>query len=506
VPAPVQLAGQWLTVAQPWCGWQVYTQELPEGASQSDLLSMAATADAFELGSVSAACTASLAALPAAELELQTILWAYDLPDGITALDSSRQLQERAAEQLQQLLGDLEVTLQDAQKQRQLESLSYTALLALLRDPETRVAYESTAVAAVALWVAAKEAAGGTITLEQRWRLAGRIRMLQLPLTYLGTVLLKITWLQGVVTAQHIGLLAAAKGIESGGQKAVFEGMAFEVEHAVPARRARSTWRRWLAGPRPQSSRQQAQATVELSAAELRSNTLFVGHQLFRQAEPFVFAGYQFRVGACRERPLVTVRLQPVGVGGLPASGDVWSKFAEEDIAKRSDSIEGSGGDGSDQGSDSDGFQEGSCSDDSDESSDSDYIYEGSGSDSEYSYSEYESDSEDSDEGSGSHQGSGSDPGSGSGSDSGSESAGGEGTSDLDTICGAVLQCTVQCLVDEVVKSDCKWEGFLAAGNSAYVRIFERCYLYLFRYCTQRWEPYLHNGKLTVQLRIDKVL
>ena len=183
---------------------------------------MAAVADAFELSSVSAACVEQLAQLPAAELEWGTVTAAFALPAGLAGQDSSRQLLARAGQRVQEQLGCLDLVLDDLaregdDKQRlrmqRLQALPHAALLALLQHEQTRVETESTAVAAVALWAAAQEAAGSAVGLQQRRQLAAAIRMVQLPAMYLSTVLPRIGWLRGIITPQHVTQLLTAKGM-----------------------------------------------------------------------------------------------------------------------------------------------------------------------------------------------------------------------------------------------------------------------------------------------------
>jgi hypothetical protein len=243
---------------------QVYTQQLPEGASQPDLVRMAALADGFELRSASAACAAELAQLPAARLEWPTVLWSFRQPDGMADLDSSRLLQRQARERVQQLLGDLELTVQQQEKRQQLGQLPHAALKVLLEEWETRVAAESTAVAAVALWVAAQEAAGGAVTLEERQELADCIRMVQLPPLYLATVVPGMAWLQGVVTMQDALMLAAARGVPQ------LDRDTLHIENFVPFKEREPQWQTWLdTSPRCSSACGSVSTTVQVPAAEL---------------------------------------------------------------------------------------------------------------------------------------------------------------------------------------------------------------------------------------------
>jgi hypothetical protein len=291
---------------------QVYTQQPPTGASQSELMRMAGVADAFELSSVSAACMAQLAALPADALEWGTVTAAFTLPAGVVEHDSSQRLLQRAGQQLQTSLGDLELTLQDQGKCQQLEQLPHAALLALLQDEQTRVAAEGTAVAAVALWVAAQEAAGGSVPLEQRQQLATAIRMVQLPSMYLATVLPSIGWLQGLLTPQHAVALFAAKSMPQADGPRFFR-------LCVLARDAadRDSWSTWLASARPRSA-QHASVSVAVPASELNECGRAGAGGVWSSG--FVcFGGYEFgvRLALKKDRAFrVSMQLRATGTAG----------------------------------------------------------------------------------------------------------------------------------------------------------------------------------------------
>ena len=244
--------------AHPCCCPQAYTQQLPEGVSQHDLLRMAAVADAFELRDGAAACLAHLAELPTDELLWVTVTAALTLPSGLAALPAAKKLVKRATRRLRHVLGDLEETLQ--RSRGVLEALPLPALLALLRHSKTSVASEGTAVAAVALWVAAQQRAGASVSGEQLRQLAGCIRMMQLPFTYLGTVLPRIGWLAGIITPAHIAALTTAKGV------AAADGSMDEFKADVLSGSDSDSglWSAWLAKARPASER--TRVAVQLAA------------------------------------------------------------------------------------------------------------------------------------------------------------------------------------------------------------------------------------------------
>jgi hypothetical protein len=295
---------------------QAYTQRLPEGATQLDLLRMAAVADAFELRAVSAACLAHLAARSV--LDWQTVTAAFAVTDVLAGHAAGRQLLENAAERLQQQLGDLEVSLQDAGRRRQLEALPQPALLALLRDPETRVAAESSAVAAVALWVGAQEAAGsggsgGGVPLEQRQQLAAAIRMAQLPSVYLGTVVPAMGWLQGLITPQQMVTLFVAAGVPARYRGAFGDVLSLaggQQEGWPPA---------WLADARPRSACQRVAVTLAVPVAQLNARAS-AGQGVRWASEGVVFGGYEF--GVClqlSERRTLRATMVLQAIGALPA-------------------------------------------------------------------------------------------------------------------------------------------------------------------------------------------
>jgi hypothetical protein len=251
----------------------VYTQQLPADASQADLLHMAGVADAFELSSVSAACMEQLAQLPVAELEWGTVTGAFALPDGVAGLAASSGLLAAASERLRQLLGNLDLVLCDPQLRQQLEALPHAALLALLQDEQTRVAAESSAVAAVALWVAAQVAAGGTVGLQQRQQLAAAIRMVQLPAMYLASVLPRMGWLCGIITAQHISQFLAAKGVpDAHRQRFPRLCLLGGPEPAAAAATQQEAWPdAWLAAARPQASCEHMSKAIHVPVPEINA-------------------------------------------------------------------------------------------------------------------------------------------------------------------------------------------------------------------------------------------
>lgn len=236
---------------------QVYTQQLPEGASQADLLRMAAVPDRFDMESCAAACLAALAAKGAAGLEWAVVTSLFSLPPGVMALQGAQRLRELAQQRLQVELGDLEAALEDEQGRRQrLLALPFEALLALLRSDQARVAYESTAVAAASLWVKCVEGglrAGQPLPLEQIRELAQCLRLCHVPPTYLATVVPRLPWLEGVVSTRDLVLAAGSAGLSKPGCLG-------------------EQWTAWLAaGKRPAAAAREAVVTWELTEAQLKA-------------------------------------------------------------------------------------------------------------------------------------------------------------------------------------------------------------------------------------------
>jgi hypothetical protein len=243
--------------------FQVYTQQLPCGASQWDLLYMAELADAYLLHTECNAAMAALTALPVDSLDNETVAWAFDPPGGMGELDSVKQLSARAREWVTQHLGDLELTLQDADKLLRLQQLPFKAVLALVSDASTKVHSEGTVVAAVALWLEARGLFD--VTHGQKQQLAYAIRMVQLPFTYLGSALPRVTWLHGVLDVHHIGTITVAKGNpQACSRKTLLRLM------TMPER-MKATWRTWLGDPRPSSSCDAVDLRVVVPAADLHS-------------------------------------------------------------------------------------------------------------------------------------------------------------------------------------------------------------------------------------------
>lgn len=253
---------------------------------------MATSAHAFDLNSASAACIAQLAELPADDLEWETVTAVFTLPAALTAAtESGSVLLENATECLGDRLGSLEPTLQDKEARQRLVQLPYPALLALLRSPGTRVAAESTAVAAVALWVAAQEAAGVRVTLEQRQQLAYSIRMVQLPFMYLGSILPGIQWLQSVVTPEHIAAITAVKGMPEGTRADILR------LNGIKGGADSEAWPIWLGKARPFSAcKGLSEVCVVVPAAELNACGSAGQAGVWKSAEPLLYGGYEFGV------------------------------------------------------------------------------------------------------------------------------------------------------------------------------------------------------------------
>jgi hypothetical protein len=120
--------------------------------SQEQQLQLLLLADRYGVPKVLAAVSASFAGIAAADFEWQTVMALYSLPPGCCDLDACKSLCAVAGDKLQQELGDLELTWEDAGKQQLLLGLPLQALLQLLRDDRTRVASENTVFYSIHRW------------------------------------------------------------------------------------------------------------------------------------------------------------------------------------------------------------------------------------------------------------------------------------------------------------------------------------------------------------------
>ncbi|KAF6265795.1 hypothetical protein COO60DRAFT_762509 [Scenedesmus sp. NREL 46B-D3] len=218
----------------------VYQGVLPDSSQQQALIvHMLHLAQVFAVQSCRAACLRALMAVQQQHLQLDAIHVAFSLLSAQSGSPGLPQLLQHCLGHLQQLLGDLEVTLSDQTLLSHLQQLPHPALLALLQDERTSAASENSVLAAVQSWLAAQP--HGAVDVSQRQQLASAVRLPLLEPTYLATVLPRMQWLLEILGPQ--GLAAAA-----GAARGMFD------PHAGPClsnTRACGVSADWLAGPRP---------------------------------------------------------------------------------------------------------------------------------------------------------------------------------------------------------------------------------------------------------------
>jgi hypothetical protein len=117
------------------------------------LMQLLALAECYGVGKVVAAAAAHLHHMSVESMPLDVAAAVYALPDACLALAAVQQVQQAAADRLQQELGDLEVVWVNKEKQQQLLALPFGALLQLLGNKRTRVASEDTAVYTALRWL-----------------------------------------------------------------------------------------------------------------------------------------------------------------------------------------------------------------------------------------------------------------------------------------------------------------------------------------------------------------
>ncbi len=128
----------------------MYQRRLPDGLSQQQLTTMLRLADMYDVGVCAAACAE---ALSKQELEPDTVMQVLHLSSAYADAPASSSLFDKAADQLQQEFGDLELAWTDEQAQERFLALPLKGVELLLGDNRTRVAYENTALVAATAWV-----------------------------------------------------------------------------------------------------------------------------------------------------------------------------------------------------------------------------------------------------------------------------------------------------------------------------------------------------------------
>ena len=142
-----------------------------------------------------AAEQAACLAMEGQELMPEEVLcFAYTDPlPGLLGTDSLRQLQQKAAEALQQRYGDLEKVLNSEELLRTFKQLPFGAVLALLQHEATSAGAEGAVCLAVSRWLGAKP--DGQVSKGQLRQLAAEVRFAGLSRSYRHYELPSITWL-----------------------------------------------------------------------------------------------------------------------------------------------------------------------------------------------------------------------------------------------------------------------------------------------------------------------
>lgn len=160
---------------------------ITEELSHEQLLQLMLLADRFEVPKVQAAVAAAFSTVQPQQLEWQTALQLLDLPPSCAQQAEFKAVQQLAVQRLQQQLGDLEEVWADEQKQQQLLSLPFSALLQLLQHADTCVASENTVVYTIEKWCTALPASAGSV--EQLKQLMHLVRVQHCTSCYAGTVM-----------------------------------------------------------------------------------------------------------------------------------------------------------------------------------------------------------------------------------------------------------------------------------------------------------------------------
>jgi hypothetical protein len=192
-----------------------------------------------------------------------------------------------ALEHLHKDFGDLELVLGDQATRERLAALPFGVVLAVLQDDRTRVAHESTAVAAAGLWLAEHREA----TPEMRRALAGEMRLAAMAPSFLALQLPATPWFADAVPAAELQLatavvLGAAEGAKQRGE-------------ALSARADLVQWRGWLKSARPKSALNDL--VLELCLTEARVKELLqaasTGNVQTVLSLKHLWAGYSWQLG-----------------------------------------------------------------------------------------------------------------------------------------------------------------------------------------------------------------
>jgi hypothetical protein len=171
------------------------------------LIQLAILAECYGVGKVVAVVARHLQQLTVETISLAAAAALFELPEGCLAWQEFQGVQKTATDKLQRELGDLEVVSGNKEKEQVLLGLPLGALLALLGDVRTRVAYEDTAVDTVRRWL---EQHSDTSSQQQQ-QLMGVLRLPHCTPTYLAArVAPAASWLRqaGLTEAEALGLCA----------------------------------------------------------------------------------------------------------------------------------------------------------------------------------------------------------------------------------------------------------------------------------------------------------
>ena len=152
-----------------------YSGQLPADSdtSPSRLFQICTLADQEEMVAAQQAACLAMAAL--SPMPQEVVCWVFSEPlPGLPGTDAFKQLQQKAAEALQQRYGDLEKVLSTTELCTTFKQLPFKAVLALLQHEGTAVGGEGAVCLAVKRWLDAR--AEGEISQEQLRQLAAEVR------------------------------------------------------------------------------------------------------------------------------------------------------------------------------------------------------------------------------------------------------------------------------------------------------------------------------------------
>lgn len=200
---------------------------------QAQLLQMIILADRYGVQKVLVAAAAAMAAIPATDLEWQTMTAVYLLPPGVAAAGSCstgskgntgntgvQRMYAACSAKLQLVLGDLELTVADQEKWQQLLALPHAALKQLLEDPGTRVASEHTVFHVIGAWFTHQQQQQHELSSEEVCGLLQAIRMQHCSQLYISTAMANSPLMAQCFTPAEIAVAVAMgfAGVETANQ------------------------------------------------------------------------------------------------------------------------------------------------------------------------------------------------------------------------------------------------------------------------------------------------